>query len=210
MWIHLSQHKLPLAYIYLITPLKIICTSHNAILAIGRLTLINIYTLLVFIDKNVGTEHLNESMTDWHSDTLFRALLEWYITVQTFKTFWPSKPSDLQNFLTFKTFWPLGGCSESTCTNLYNAIINPWHQCDNHHPNMLKPQCYILAIYILYAYYIYHYQLYVKSRLTINPKNMFILTENRLVKYVRTECLNESMNDWHSDTLFQVCCWKLP
>ena len=33
---------------------------------------------------------------------------------------------------------------------------------------------------------------------------MFTLTENRLVKNVRTEYLNESMRDLHSDTLFQV------
>ena len=105
------------------------------------------------IGKNVGTEYPNESINDWHSDTLFPRCVIGIVcycsdlqNFLTFKTFWPSKLSDLQNFLTFKTFWPSCGCSESTCTKLYNRIINPRHQADNYHPNMLKPQRYTLAI----------------------------------------------------------------
>ena len=91
--------------------------------------------LYVYIGKNVGTEYLNESMKDWYSDTLFQVLLEYCMLLLR-----PSKLSDLQNFLTFKALTMTYALSQHEQS--YTIIINPWHQADNYHHNMLKPQRY--------------------------------------------------------------------
>ena len=127
------------------------------IFAIGRLTLFNSHLYAVYIGKNVGTEYMNESMGDWHSDTLFQVMCYWNsidVTVQTFKL------SDLQNLLTFKTFWPskpsdlhvdaLSQHALSYTMLLLTPDINLiiiTQICSNHNTIYL-------LYYILYAYYI--------------------------------------------------------
>ena len=112
-----------------ITTQRIIYTSHNATLAIqciGRLTK---NCLFIMLYRQKCRNRVSEWKYEW--------LTFWYIVPQvcywnSILLFRPSKLSDLPNFLTFKTFWPSCGCSESTCTKLYNDIINPRHQADNY------------------------------------------------------------------------------
>ena len=94
-----------------------------------------------------------------HSDTLFQVMCYWNGMLDlrnflTFKTFWPSKPSDLhvdalsQHALSYTML---------LLTPDINLII-------------ITQTTALYLLYILYAYYVYYYQLYLKGRLTINSK----------------------------------------
>ena len=114
-----------------------------------------------------------------------------------------SELSDLHSFLTIKTFWPSCECSEPT---LIMLTLPPWHnQSDNHHPIkfflMHKPHT-MLTTYTITSY--------VKSIIGWQLTQIKHVHTNSVEVNVGTAHLNESMDDWHSNTLFQVCYWKLP
>ena len=83
-------------------------------------------------------------------------------TVQTFKTFGPSKLSDLQK----PSDLHVEALSQHALSYTMLLLTLDIIQSDNYHPSILKPQRYILAI------------------IQLTQRNMFILTVNRLVKNV--------------------------
>ena len=134
--------------------------------------------------------------------------------LMTFKTFWPSKPSDLQNFLTLKTFWhsklsDLHMCRyfESMLSWVNNKL---WHHyvCtpDIHQSKYAQATAlYILAITTQIC--TCHGTIYLLPYTITSymKKVVWQLTQISMsIHWKWTDYLNESMKDWHSDTLFHV------
>ena len=163
------------------------------------LSLIFSYTLSFHLFPCSSSQSISSSMCVMMSIYVCVHACMLLLRPSTFRTFWPSQLSDLQNLLTF--MWMLWANTKLCIMlplppDIINLIITTQISFFMHKPHS-RLTTYTITSYVFMA---------------VNPNKTcpYILTVHVEVN-VETAYLNESiMDDWHSNTLFQLCYWKLP